>query len=185
MDFDLRPATPDDIDAIMALEEATFENDAWSAESMSSELGSENTWYLVAFAAAGADADDAAPDAADGTAPDALAGYAGLLAPEGSREAEIQTIAVSPSARRHGLGRTLMETLLAEARIRGARQVFLEVRADNPNARALYDSLGFEQIGVRKKYYQPDGVDAEVMRLTFTGETIPRDPESGPGWSDE
>ena len=103
---------------------------------------------------------------------------------EGSREAEIQTIAVAPSARRHGLGRTLMETLLAEARVRGARQVFLEVRADNPHARALYDSLGFDQIGVRKKYYQPDGVDAEVMRLTFTGETIPR-PDAGPGWSDE
>jgi len=179
MDFDLRPATPDDIDAIMPLESATFENDAWSAESMSSELGSENTWYLVAFPATrgGADADE-------GADPDALAGYAGLLAPEGSREAEIQTIAVAPSARRHGLGRLLMETLLAEARVRGSRQVFLEVRADNPNARALYDSLGFEQIGVRKKYYQPDGVDAEVMRLTFTGETIPR-PDAGPGWSDE
>jgi len=178
MDFDLRPATPDDIDAIMALETATFGNDAWSAESMSSELGSEHTWYLVAFPDASADAADADAD------PHALAGSAGLLAPEGSREAEIQTIAVAPSARRHGLGRTLMETLLAEARVRGARQVFLEVRADNPHARALYDSLGFDQIGVRKKYYQPDGVDAEVMRLTFTGETIPR-PDAGPGWSDE
>jgi ribosomal protein S18 acetylase RimI-like enzyme len=58
-----------------------------------------------------------------------------------------------------------MESLITEADARGAAQVFLEVRADNPNARALYDSLGFEQIAVRKNYYQPDNVDAQVMRL--------------------
>jgi hypothetical protein len=39
------------------------------------------------------------------------------------------------------------------------------VRADNAIARALYDSLGFRQIGVRRGYYQPDGVDAITMRL--------------------
>jgi ribosomal-protein-alanine N-acetyltransferase len=151
MDFDLRRATPDDVHAIMELETATFGTDAWSTESMSSELRSIHTYYLAAF---------------DPERPAVLAGYAGLLAPKGSRDAEIQTIAVAPSARRHGLGRTLMVRLIAEAGTRRARQVFLEVRADNPNARALYDSLGFEQIAVRKHYYQPDNVDAQVMRLT-------------------
>jgi N6-L-threonylcarbamoyladenine synthase/ribosomal-protein-alanine N-acetyltransferase len=43
--------------------------------------------------------------------------------------------------------------------------VFLEVRADNPGARALYESLGFAEIAVRPDYYQPDGVDAVIMRL--------------------
>jgi ribosomal-protein-alanine N-acetyltransferase len=57
--------------------------------------------------------------------------------------------------------------LLAEAKSRGAREVFLEVRADNPNARSLYDSLGFEEIAVRARYYQPDGVDAQIMRVTL------------------
>ena len=42
--------------------------------------------------------------------------------------------------------------------------MFLEVRADNPVARSLYDSLGFDEIGIRKGYY-PGGVDAVVMRL--------------------
>jgi len=43
--------------------------------------------------------------------------------------------------------------------------VFLEVRADNPGARSLYETLGFAEIAVRPKYYQPDGVDAVIMRL--------------------
>jgi len=150
MDFELRRATPDDLRSIMALETATFRNDAWSTESMLSELESEYTYYLFAF---------------DPQHPESLAGYAGLFAPEGAPDAEVQTIAVEPDARRHGLGRLLMQRLITEADARGAAQVFLEVRADNPAARTLYDSLGFEQIAVRKNYYQPDNVDAQVMRL--------------------
>jgi ribosomal protein S18 acetylase RimI-like enzyme len=42
--------------------------------------------------------------------------------------------------------------------------VFLEVRADNPVAQAMYTAAGFERIAVRPRYYQPDGVDAWVMR---------------------
>jgi ribosomal-protein-alanine N-acetyltransferase len=150
MAFELRAATPGDLDAIMALETSTFLADAWSAESMSSELASDNTYYLFAF---------------DPSAPEVLAGYGGLLSPTGSEDGDIQTLAVAESARRHGLGRTLVTGLIAEAAARGAREVFLEVRADNPGARALYDSLGFEQIAVRARYYQPDGVDAQIMRV--------------------
>jgi ribosomal-protein-alanine acetyltransferase len=142
----------------MAIETATFTTDAWSSESMASELSSEHTFYLAAF---------------DPGHSDALAGYAGLLAPEGSREGDIQTIAVAPFARRHGLGRLLMQRLIEEASERGALQVFLEVRADNPSARALYDSLGFEQLAVRKHYYQPDDVDAQVMRLVIEPDNDP------------
>jgi [ribosomal protein S18]-alanine N-acetyltransferase len=150
MPFELRAATPADLDAIMALETSTFGSDAWSVDSMSSELASEHTYYLFAF---------------DPDAPETLAGYGGLLAPRGSGDGDIQTLAVAESARRRGLGRELVTALVAEAAARGAEEVFLEVRADNPNARALYDSLGFEQIAVRAKYYQPDGVDAQIMRV--------------------
>ncbi|MDQ1551313.1 MAG: [ribosomal protein S18]-alanine N-acetyltransferase [Actinomycetota bacterium] len=152
MGYGLRVATPSDVDAIMELETATFESDAWSTESMSCELASPHTYYLFAF---------------DPETPSVLAGYGGLLVPSGSGDADIQTIAVAPAARRNGLGRTLVTAMLAEAAARGAGQVFLEVRADNPNARALYESLGFEQIAVRAKYYQPDGVDAQIMRVTL------------------
>jgi ribosomal-protein-alanine N-acetyltransferase len=152
MGFEIRVATPADIDAIMALETSTFTSDAWSTESMSSELASRHTYYLFAF---------------DPSEPYALAGYGGLLAPRNSGDADIQTLAVAPTARRRGLGRAIVVALLAAAKARGASQVFLEVRADNPSARALYDSLGFEQIAVREKYYQPDGVDAQIMRMTL------------------
>jgi len=154
----LHRATLDDLDAIMALETSTFASDAWSRSMMRDELASPHGYYLVADGEAGA----------GGAPPHPLAGYAGLLAPAGSGQADIQTIAVAPEARRHGLGRALVVALLDEARAREAAEVFLEVRADNPNARALYDSLGFEQIAVRPQYYQPDGVDAHIMRRELT-----------------
>ncbi|NEM91258.1 ribosomal protein S18-alanine N-acetyltransferase [Galbitalea soli] len=145
----LRLATLADLDAIMRLEESTFTNDAWTVDSMRAELHSRHSYYLVAEQ----------PDTPG------LLGYAGLLAPEGSADADIQTIAVAPAARRRGLGRQLMEALIAEARARRCRTIFLEVRADNPTAQHLYDTLGFEQIAVRPRYYQPDDVDANIMRL--------------------
>ena len=148
----LRRATLDDLDAIMDLETDTFASDAWSRASMRAELGSRHGYYLVVPRL-----EAPHPDAA-------IAGYAGLLAPHGSGQADIQTIAVAADARRRGLGRALMVALLDEARRRQATEVFLEVRADNPNAEALYASLDFEKIAVRPKYYQPDGVDAHIMR---------------------
>jgi ribosomal protein S18 acetylase RimI-like enzyme len=55
--------------------------------------------------------------------------------------------------------------MLGTAADRGARRVFLEVRADNPIAQHLYTARGFRPVGRRPRYYQPDGVDAVVMRL--------------------
>ena len=149
----LRRAGVGDLDAIMAIEQATFATDAWSSDLMRAELANAHTYYLIAEA-------------------DAVEGYAGLLAPQGAGQADIQTIAVIEGARGHGLGRTLMNALLSEARTRGAGDVFLEVRADNPAAQHLYDSLGFQRIDVRKNYYQPDGVDAIIMRLTMPAPTV-------------
>lgn len=146
MSVGIRPATVADLDAIMAVETPTFAPDDWSREAMLSELRSPHTSYLVAR-------DDTG-----------VIGYAGVLAPSGSTDADIQTIAVVPEARRKGTGRALMTTLIGIAASAGSRAVFLEVRADNPGAKALYESLGFAEIAVRPRYYR-DGVDAVVMRL--------------------
>lgn len=156
--WQLRCATLADLSAIMPLETATFGTDAWSTDSMAAELASPHTYYLVAF---------------QSETPDAVDGYAGLLAPSGAREGDVQTIAVAEGARRHGLGRALLGTLVSEARRRGAREVFLEVRADNPAAQRLYAAFGFEEIGVRRGYYQPDDVDAIVMRHTVPPTALP------------
>lgn len=150
--WQLRRASADDLDAIMALENELFTTDAWSRDTMRAELADSNGYYLVAFP----------PDE-----PTRIDGYAGLRAPLRAQQADIQTIGVAPVSRRQGLGRVFMLRLIDEARDRGAIEVFLEVRADNPGAQALYESLGFERIAVRPKYYQPDGVDAVIMRLAI------------------
>ena len=159
MTWQLRRANRADVSAIMALETRIFANDAWSADAMARDVTDPACYYLVAFP----------PDS-----PTQIDAYAGLLAPRGALEGDIQTIAVTEDARGHGLGRTLMLALLTEARKRGAREVFLEVRADNPGAQHVYRRLGFEDLDVRRGYYQPDNVDALVMRVRLP------DPESAP-----
>ncbi|MDT0183029.1 ribosomal protein S18-alanine N-acetyltransferase [Microbacterium sp. ARD31] len=146
-----RPATVDDLDAIMALERASFPTDAWSPSMMREELTSPHGWYVVVEEAG------------------RLIGYAGLRAVQGAADADVQTIAIADGARGRGRGRELLRTLIAEAARRGAHDLFLEVRADNPVAQALYASEGFQELGRRANYYQPDGVDAVVMRLKVAG----------------
>ncbi len=145
-DPELRAASAADLDALHALETRLFASDAWSRSMLREELTGELRSYVVL----------ADPETG------AVLGYAGVLTV--GTEADIQTIAVVPELRGRGQGRRLMRQLLATAAQAGAREVFLEVRADNPVARGLYDSLGFAEIGVRPRYYQPDGVDAIVMR---------------------
>jgi ribosomal-protein-alanine N-acetyltransferase len=144
---EVRAARRNDLDAVMAIETASFPTDAWSRSSMAATLSDRDTIALVA-------ADE-----------DALLGYAAVLAPGGASDADVLTIAVAEAARGRGVGRSLLERLLAEATARGASRIFLEVRADNPVATALYVSAGFEVVGRRAHYYQPDDVDAVVMRL--------------------
>lgn len=146
--YRVRRAERHDLDAIMALETSVFVSDAWSPETMASELVNSTSYYLVAVDGAGR-----------------VVAYAGMLAPVGSPDSDIQTIAVAPDARRRGIARDLMGRMLAEAVDRGARETFLEVRVDNPGAQTLYESLGFEGIATRPRYYMPEGVDALVMRL--------------------
>ncbi|MFI8632448.1 ribosomal protein S18-alanine N-acetyltransferase [Microbacterium sp. NPDC077663] len=145
----LRTATVADLDDIMRLERASFPTDAWSEALMAGELASPHGRYVVDVEAG------------------RLVGYGGVRAVQGAADADIQTIAIAADARGHGRGRALLRELLATARSRGAREVFLEVRADNPGAADLYLSEGFAEVGRRPRYYQPDDVDAIVMQLNL------------------
>lgn len=155
----MRAATLDDLDAIMAIERASFPTDAWSEAMMREELASAHTHYVVEEQAG------------------RLIGYAGLRALPGSRDADVQTIAVGEAARGRGRGRVLLRALLEEAARRRVREVFLDVRADNPVAQALYASEGFAELGRRPGYYQPDDVDAVVMRLDLEAWAAARTPD--------
>ena len=76
-----------------------------------------------------------------------------VLARAAAGEAEILTIGVDQRFERSGLGWRLMQAALAEARMRGADDIFLEVDETNAAARRLYDKLGFAKVGERKAYY--------------------------------
>ena len=143
----LRTATGDDLGAIMTLERASFPTDAWSESLMAAELASPHGRYLVDVEAG------------------RVVGYGGVRAVRGAVDADIQTLAIAEAARGAGRGRALLRALLGEARECGAREMFLEVRADNPVAEALYASEGFVEIARRPRYYQPDDIDAVVMKL--------------------
>lgn len=154
-----RDMTLEDVPAVDALEQRLFPADAWPLHMFLSELSQHETRrYLVAES--GGD----------------IVGYAGLMCIE--PVADVQTIAVVPEFEGRGIGSTLLTRLVDEARHRGAADVLLEVRADNPRAQQLYVRFGFEQIHVRRGYYR-DGVDALIMRLQLVPEGT-ADPEPAP-----
>jgi ribosomal-protein-alanine N-acetyltransferase len=80
-------------------------------------------------------------------------------------EAHIATIATHPDFRRQGLGECLLLATLEAARVEGARRAFLEVRAGNTPAQAMYKKYGFVVDGVRLRYYKDSNEDAILMSL--------------------
>lgn len=138
-----------DIERLAELEAELFPDDAWSRATWWSELaGRPRRSYVV-------------EESADGD----LLAYAGLDL--GGEVADVMTMAVAPAAQGRGLGRRLLEELVARAEADHAAYLMLEVRADNAPARALYGARGFEVVNVRRRYYQPGDVDAEIMRLSL------------------
>jgi ribosomal-protein-alanine N-acetyltransferase len=140
----LEPLRTGDIDELLPIEEDLFGAEQWTAGMFRSEL-EHGYHYLVARDETGA-----------------VAGYAGLavIPPD---EAWVNNIAVRRDAQRQGIGRVLLEALLAEAARHQVRRVLLEVAVDNGPAQKLYAEYGFEAVSVRRRYYQPSNKDALVM----------------------
>lgn len=82
-----------------------------------------------------------------------------------SEEVDIHNIAVHPDFRRQGIGRLLLEQVVAAARRQERVRVTLDVRFSNTSAQSLYRSFGFAARGLRKAYYSDNGEDALVMAL--------------------
>jgi len=80
-------------------------------------------------------------------------------------EVHIATLAVDPAFRRQGIAQRLLAFTLIDAVRSGAACSFLEVRAGNLAARRLYSLFGYEEVGIRKRYYQDNGEDAVMMNL--------------------
>ncbi len=99
---------------------------------------------------------------------EALLGY--FLALPGAGELHLLNLTVAPEHQGRGLGSRLMQALHQHAQRLGLPEVFLEVRASNGRARALYARLGYAEVGLRRAYYPaaPRREDAIVMRHTLT-----------------
>ena len=95
------------------------------------------------------------------TADGVLVGFGGYSI--AADQADVIDVAVAPAYRRQGIARTLMQTVLADAQAQGAESIFLEVRASNTPASALYTALGFTVCGVRMNYYKNPREDAVLM----------------------
>jgi ribosomal-protein-alanine N-acetyltransferase len=136
----------------MALEHELFPDDAWSPEMFADEVAQpqDSRLYLVAET-----------DGGDGGA--TLAGYAGVMFLPGG-QADVLTIAVAAGSWGRGIGSALLGALVDAAREHGCTEMFLEVRADNDRAHGLYLRRGFTNLGIRRGYYQPSGMDAITMR---------------------
>ena len=82
-------------------------------------------------------------------------------------EGQITNIATHPSTRRRGFGEQIVRALCDFARERGLGEIFLEVRASNSGAIALYTKLGFERVGERRGFYRAPLEDAVIMKINL------------------
>lgn len=159
----IRAARGDDLRALAEIERLSF-SDPWSAEAFQVALEREQVRLTVA--------EVTAPEGGGGegrsdTTVPAVAGF--LLAWFVADEGEIANVAVHPDWRGRGVGSALLDDVLAAARARATAAVYLEVRASNDTAQALYASRGFEQVGRRRRYYSRPVEDAIVLRWEGLG----------------
>lgn len=140
MNITLRPLEQKDLDAVLAVEAASFIQ-PWSRQLFTEELAQPSRRYVVA--------DDS------GT----LCGYGGIMLV--GEEATVVTLAVGPGYREQGVASLVLMDLVERARRQNVRHLTLEVRESNEPALELYRKFGFEPAGIRKGYYTIE--DAVVM----------------------
>ena len=145
-----RAATARDVDAVVAIERASFA-DPWSRDAFEHALTSAGVRFDVACDAAGA-----------------VIGY--VIAWTAAGEGEIANLAVAPDTRRAGVAAMLLDRVLAAARTQGVTTLYLEARESNHAARTLYALFGFREIGRRRAYYRKPTEDALVLSLELGAE---------------
>jgi len=138
----IRPMTEKDCAKVAEIEAVSFSM-PWSLQSFTETVSDSKYHFLVAEEQG------------------EILGYCGFYSVVD--EAEIPNVCVSPSARRRGIGRKLMEELICLATGLEIETMYLEVRKSNLPAQKLYQSLGFEEIGLRKNFYEQPREDAVLM----------------------
>ena len=133
--------------SVAAIEKECFGRDAWSERSVSGELTNALALWLVAVE--------------DGQ----VAGYVGSQTV--CNETDMMNVAVTADFRRRGIGEQLVIALVEELKALESHSLTLEVRASNTPAQAMYEKLGFTEVGRRPRYYQNPKEDALILRKEF------------------
>jgi [ribosomal protein S18]-alanine N-acetyltransferase len=135
---------------------------------LADELGALGRWYIAA--------EEVRDDKAG---PGDVVGYAGLWFD--GEVSQVMTIGVAPRAQHCGIGSQLLNALITRSRELGATALLLEVAVTNEVALAMYAKHGFIKLSVRKRYYQPEDIDAYTMRLDLAAATpAPQTVAAGP-----
>jgi ribosomal-protein-alanine N-acetyltransferase len=145
-DVSLRPALEEDLPRLSEIEAGWPTPPRWTPEHFRKEIASDRSVGVVAERAG------------------EIVGFGFVWLVAG--EAQIADLVVDPALARRGIGRLVLRRLLAEARRRGCTEATLEVSADNPSAKALYDAEGFLIVGRRSKIYNGTS-DALLMTKRF------------------
>ena len=133
--------------SVAAIEKECFGRDAWSEKSVSGELTNALALWLVAVEG------------------EIVAGYVGSQTV--CNETDMMNVAVTADFRRRGIGEQLVTALVEELKAIDSHCLTLEVRASNTSAQAMYEKLGFAEIGRRPRYYQNPKEDALILRKEF------------------
>jgi ribosomal-protein-alanine N-acetyltransferase len=141
----IRPMQISDLPKVLEIEQDLFPSDAWTEQLFLSELAevpSSRAVNVIEIA-------------------DQIIGYASLRFV--GREGDVNTIAIAREFQGKGFGKLLLDWMLETAKLNGVKELFLDVRADNQAAIGLYLKEGFDQIDIRRNYYDHK-IDALVMR---------------------
>ena len=149
----IRPATPDDVPSMRALEQQIETAAHWTEREYDALFAAEAPPRITLVATSEADAGR-------------VVGFA--VARCATAEWEIENLVVAPEKRNRGLGSKIIRELLLQAQRGGATSVLLEVRESNLAARRLYEKLGFSQQGRRSNYYHQPEEDALLLCFSIT-----------------
>ena len=139
----IRRMTMEDIPSVVEIEQQCFSL-PWSEKSFEDSLTREDTIFLVCEEKE-------------------ITGYMGLYI--SFDEASVTNVAVSPTCRKKGYGEALVLAAKEAAKEAGAESIFLEVRVSNEAATSLYKKQGFEELGIRKNFYEHPVEDAIIMKV--------------------
>lgn len=156
------PMAEADLDAVHAVEKLAYTH-PWTRKHLADSLASGYPAVMLLGEALPGEA--ASPGRTDGRV---LLGY--LVAMPGVDEVHLLNITVAPAHQRQGWARFMLDALVLWSRGQGAQWLWLEVRQGNAPARALYESYGFVQVGLRRGYYPAGSFqreDAVVMSLSL------------------